>query len=97
MVAPPKNYKDAEARKMAVGAFDILKKCQVFNELSECFSRPSMKSWEPPAVINALAKRFHCTKLLPAWVSTARAKLVSYSVKNVTACPGKTWNGANTS
>ncbi len=35
LVAPPKNYKDAEARRMAVGAFDLLKKCQVFIDLDE--------------------------------------------------------------
>ena len=35
LVAPPKNYKDAEARKMSLGAFDILKNSQVFMTLAE--------------------------------------------------------------
>ncbi len=35
LVNPPKNYKDAEARKMAVGAFDILKQAKVFDSLSD--------------------------------------------------------------
>lgn len=35
LVSPPKNYKDAEARKMAVGAFDILKQATVFGTLEE--------------------------------------------------------------
>lgn len=35
LVAPPKNYKDAEARKMAVGAFDILKSASVYESLEE--------------------------------------------------------------
>jgi tRNA (cytidine32/uridine32-2'-O)-methyltransferase len=30
LVDAPRNYKDAEARKMAVGAFDVLKKCATF-------------------------------------------------------------------
>lgn len=34
LVDPPRNYQDAEARKMAVGAFDILKKAKVFDSLS---------------------------------------------------------------
>ncbi|MBX9688304.1 MAG: TrmJ/YjtD family RNA methyltransferase [Candidatus Obscuribacterales bacterium] len=35
LVAPPKNYKDAESRKMAVDAFDILKNSRVFTDLNE--------------------------------------------------------------
>ncbi len=35
LVSPPKNYKDAEARKMAVGAFDILKQAKLFDSLEE--------------------------------------------------------------
>lgn len=35
LVNPPRNYKDAEARKMSVGAFDILKSSQVFESLAE--------------------------------------------------------------
>jgi len=35
LVDPPKNYKDAEARKMSVGAFDILKQAKLFDSLEE--------------------------------------------------------------
>lgn len=38
LVAPPKNYKDAEARKMSVGAFDVLKSAETFNTLEEALS-----------------------------------------------------------
>ena len=37
-VDAPRNYKDAEARKMAVGAFDILKSSETFNTLQEALS-----------------------------------------------------------
>lgn len=35
LVNPPRNYKDAEARQMAVGAFNILKDATVFDSLEE--------------------------------------------------------------
>lgn len=35
MVEAPKNYKDSEARMMAVGAFDILKEAKLFDSLPE--------------------------------------------------------------
>lgn len=35
LVAAPKNYKDAEARKMAVDAFDLLKNAELFPTLAE--------------------------------------------------------------
>ncbi len=35
LVDAPRNYKDAESRKMAVGAFDILKASQTFSTLEE--------------------------------------------------------------
>lgn len=38
LVSPPKNYKDAEARKMSVGAFDILKGAKIFDSLDEALS-----------------------------------------------------------
>lgn len=38
LVDPPRNYQDAEARKMAVGAFDILKKARVFESLDQALS-----------------------------------------------------------
>lgn len=38
LVSPPKNYKDAEARKMSVGAFDVLKGAEVFETLDEALA-----------------------------------------------------------
>ncbi len=35
LVDPPRNYKDAEARRMAVDAFDVLKASEVFPTLSD--------------------------------------------------------------
>ena len=35
LVNPPRNYLDAEARKMAVDAFDVLKSAKVENSLSD--------------------------------------------------------------
>ncbi len=42
LVSPPKNYKDAEARKMAVGAFDILKQAKVFDSLADALKDVSV-------------------------------------------------------
>lgn len=42
LVDPPRNYKDAEARKMAVGAFDLLKRAEVFASLSEALADVSL-------------------------------------------------------
>ncbi|MBN9395340.1 MAG: RNA methyltransferase [Candidatus Melainabacteria bacterium] len=38
LVDPPRNYQDAESRKMAVGAFDILKKAKVFDRLDDALA-----------------------------------------------------------
>lgn len=38
LVNPPRNYLDAEARKMAVDAFDVLKKAEVESSLSQALS-----------------------------------------------------------
>jgi TrmH family RNA methyltransferase len=38
LVSPPRNYKDAEARRMAVGAFDLLKASLIFNDLNEALA-----------------------------------------------------------
>ena len=35
LVEPPVNYKDAEARKMAVGAFEVLKRASVYASVSD--------------------------------------------------------------
>lgn len=36
LVEAPRNYKDAEARKMSVGAFDVLKRCETFASFHDC-------------------------------------------------------------
>ena len=41
-VEPPRNYKDSEARRMAVGAFDLLKGAEVFPTLSEALADVSL-------------------------------------------------------
>lgn len=38
LVEPPKQYKDAEARKMAVGAFDVLKAARICSTLTEALA-----------------------------------------------------------
>jgi TrmH family RNA methyltransferase len=38
LVNPPKNYLDADARRMAVDAFDVLKKARVYDSLSQALS-----------------------------------------------------------
>lgn len=35
LVDPPKNYRDAEARRMAVGAFDLLKSSRIYENLKQ--------------------------------------------------------------
>jgi tRNA (cytidine32/uridine32-2'-O)-methyltransferase len=42
LVKPPRNYMDAEARKMAVDAFDVLKGAQVFDSLTEALKNISL-------------------------------------------------------
>lgn len=41
-VQPPKGYKDAEARKMSVGAFDVLKYSKVFETLEDALKDVSV-------------------------------------------------------
>jgi len=38
LVNPPRNYKDSEARQMAVGAFDVLKAAKLFDSLEEAIA-----------------------------------------------------------
>ncbi len=42
LVEPPRNYKDSEARRMAVGAFDVLKNAPVFSTVSEALADVSL-------------------------------------------------------
>jgi tRNA (cytidine32/uridine32-2'-O)-methyltransferase len=61
LVDPPKNYKDSEARRMSVGAFDVLKRCQVFSSLSDALKDVSIaigttsgQSRETPEPLSAI-------------------------------------------
>ncbi|MBX3137626.1 RNA methyltransferase [Candidatus Obscuribacterales bacterium] len=42
LVNPPRNYKDAEARQMAVGAFDVLKNAVVYEKLEDAIADINM-------------------------------------------------------
>jgi len=42
LVSPPNNYKDAEARMMAVGAFDLLKSARVCDSFPESIAEASL-------------------------------------------------------
>lgn len=42
LVDPPKNYKESEARRMSVGAFDILKNSDIFPDLSSALKDVSL-------------------------------------------------------
>lgn len=63
LVSPPKNYKDAEARKMAVSAFNILKQAQVFDCLEDALKDVAVavgttcgkQRKEPPTPISELS------------------------------------------
>ncbi|MBC7996608.1 MAG: RNA methyltransferase [Leptolyngbya sp.] len=63
LVSPPKNYKDAEARKMAVSAFNILKQAQVFDCLEDALKDVAVavgttcgkQRREPPTPISDLS------------------------------------------
>lgn len=58
LVNAPKNYKDAEARKMAVGAFDLLKSAQTFNSLGEALADMNL-------VVGTTAGQQRSLQLLP--------------------------------
>lgn len=42
LVEPPRNYKESEARRMSVGAFDILKNSEIFDSLSDALADVSL-------------------------------------------------------
>jgi tRNA (cytidine32/uridine32-2'-O)-methyltransferase len=66
LVDAPRNYKDAEARKMAVGAFDILKASQTFFTLEEAVADMNL-------VVGTSAGQQRSQPLLP--LSTALEKI----------------------
>jgi tRNA (cytidine32/uridine32-2'-O)-methyltransferase len=41
-VQPPPNYNDSEARRMSVGAFDLLKNCQLFDSIDSALADVSL-------------------------------------------------------
>ncbi|MBY0546147.1 MAG: hypothetical protein K2W95_02590 [Candidatus Obscuribacterales bacterium] len=42
LVEPPRNYKESEARRMSVGAFDVLKNSEIFSSLSDALADISL-------------------------------------------------------
>ena len=76
LVAPPKNYKDAEARKMAVGAFDILKSASVFDTLEEALKDVAL------SVGTTSGKQ---RKLIPHPLSEISAAILTAAQKNKVA------------
>ncbi len=65
LVNPPRNYLDAEARKMAVDAFDVLKRAKVESSLSQALSNVNLafstsacqhRTEEPEALGNLVEK-----------------------------------------
>lgn len=74
LVNPPRNYLDAEARKMAVDAFDVLKKAKVFDNISDAlldvnlaFSTSSCQQRiEVPKAMAALADEINAANLTAA-------------------------------
>jgi TrmH family RNA methyltransferase len=58
LVNAPKNYKDAEARKMAVGAFEILKSAEVFESRGDALA-------DIKFVVGTTAGQQRTQKLLP--------------------------------
>lgn len=66
LVGAPRNYLDAEARKMSVGAFDVLKNAQTFDGLAESLKDINLaigttsghQRQEPPEELEALSAKF---------------------------------------
>lgn len=67
LVNPPRNYLDAEARKMAVDAFDVLKRAKVESSLSQALSDINLAfstsacqhRTEEPEALGHLAEKLH--------------------------------------
>lgn len=69
-VDAPKNYKDAEARKMAVGAFDLLKSSETFTTLKEAVADVSF-------VVGTTAGQQRSQPLLPLTQALEKVKASS--------------------
>ncbi|HEY9677425.1 MAG TPA: TrmJ/YjtD family RNA methyltransferase [Drouetiella sp.] len=65
LVEAPRNYKDAEARKMAVGAFDILKESETFETLQDAVADMNF-------VVGTTAGQQRNLELLPLQGAVAR-------------------------
>ncbi|HEY9870060.1 MAG TPA: TrmJ/YjtD family RNA methyltransferase [Candidatus Obscuribacterales bacterium] len=63
LVDPPRNYKDAEARRMSAGAFDVLKNARVYATLSDALKDVTLAAGTTAGHQRALTpKPFHEVK-----------------------------------
>lgn len=73
LIDPPRNYKDAEARKMSVGAFDVLKEARVYDSLDL-----ALKDINIAVATTSGQQREEC----PQPLNEIRLELASLSQKN---------------
>jgi len=85
-VDAPRNYKDAEARKMAVGAFDILKSSETFSTLKEAVADLNF-------VVGTTAGQQRSQSPLP--LSQALEKVLAGSGNKIAIVFGDERNGLN--
>ncbi|CAN5590586.1 hypothetical protein BH10CYA1_BH10CYA1_10230 [soil metagenome] len=85
-VDAPKNYKDAEARKMAVGAFDLLKSSETFTTLKEAIADVNF-------VVGTTAGQQRTQSLLP--LTQALEKVQASSGNKIAIVFGDERNGLN--
>lgn len=76
-VNPPENYKDSEARRMAVGAFEVLKHCEVFPDLDSALKDVSFS-------VGTCAEQYRKEKFEP--LSCATDEIIKASQNNKVAC-----------
>lgn len=75
-VQPPKGYKDSEARRMSVDAFDILKEAQVFDTISDALKDINMAIGTTSAQQRAL-QPIALDEIAPRIVSSAQSEKVA--------------------
>lgn len=77
LVDPPRNYKDAEARKMSVGAFDVLKRCEVFPTLSDALKDVSFAVGTTSGQSRAVSP-LPLLEVVPAAVRASQKNVVAF-------------------
>jgi TrmH family RNA methyltransferase len=75
-VQPPRGYKDSEARKMSVGAFDVLKASQVFDSLEEALKDVNIAVGTTSGQQRALEPR-SITEISPVLIEAAGSNKVA--------------------